>query len=316
LVSVEETRVSPQASENPPVRRRRRQVGRAVAYRDAALFLLPKALVFGVFILVPFVYTFVLVFQNGSLLGDFEFVGLNNFTTIFSDSLFQTTLKNTLLFLVIEVPLTMTFPLAIGVLLSSKLAGLRFYRSLIYLPSLLSIVATGLIWRVMADPQTGPLNAIFRGALGIEVPWLSNGTFAIFFIAVISMWASLGFNSIIFMAGLNDIPEELVEAARIDGAGAWRIFWSIKLPLIRPVMQFVLILTTIASVQVFDVIFVMTQGGPGTATYTSMWYIYQNVFNGGSVGYAATMSVILLLITLAISAFYLRTTRSQERGRG
>ncbi|WP_163567455.1 carbohydrate ABC transporter permease [Fodinicola feengrottensis] len=268
------------------------------------------------FILVPFVYTFVLVFQDGSLLGDFRFVGLANFATILSDSLFLSTLKNTLLFLVILVPLTMTVPLAVGVLLSSKLAGLRFYRSLIYLPSLLSIVATGLIWRVLVDPQSGPLNLFFQRVLDIEVPWLSNGTFAIFFIAVITMWSSLGFNSIIFMAGLNDIPDELVEAARIDGAGMWRTFWSIKLPLLRPVMQFVLILTTIASVQVFDVIFVMTKGGPGTATYTAMWYIYQNVFNGGSVGYAATMSVILLLLTLVISAFYLRATRSDGRGRG
>jgi ABC-type sugar transport system permease subunit len=313
VVSVAQT--SAQSKEKPASAvRRRRPVGWLSTYRDAALFLLPKALLFGVFILVPFVYTFVLVFQNGSLLGEFEWVGLQNFATILTDTLFLTTLKNTLLFLVILVPLTMVFPLAVGLLLSSKLAGLRFYRSLIYLPSLLSIVATGLIWRVLTDPQSGPLNLFFRGALGIEVPWLSNGTFAIFFIAVITMWSSLGFNSIIFMAGLNDIPHELMEAARIDGAGAWRTFWSIKLPLIRPVMQFVLILTTIASVQVFDVIFVMTQGGPGTATYTAMWYIYQNVFNGGSVGYAATMSVILLLITLVISAVYLRTTRSERSG--
>ncbi|WP_163509483.1 carbohydrate ABC transporter permease [Fodinicola acaciae] len=313
MVTVERSTAAPRKKAAPAVRRRR-PVGWLATYRDAALFLLPKALLFAVFILVPFVYTFVLVFQNGSLLGEFEWVGLDNFTTIFSDTLFLTTLKNTLLFLVILVPLTMTVPLAVGVLLSSKLAGLRFYRSLIYLPSLLSIVATGLIWRVMADPQSGPLNLFFRDMLGIEVPWLSNGTFAIFFIAVITMWSSLGFNSIIFMAGLNDIPNELIEAARIDGASAWRTFWSIKLPLIRPVMQFVMILTTIASVQVFDVIFVMTQGGPGTATYTAMWYIYQNVFNGGSVGYAATMSVILLVITLVISAIYLRTTRSERSG--
>lgn len=299
-----------------PKQRRRKPIGSLSNLRDVGIFLLPKAVLFVLFVLVPFVYTFVLMFQDGSLLGTPEFVGFDNILAVFTDGLFLETLRNTLLFMVILVPLTLTFPLAVGVLFSSQVAGLRFYRALIYLPSLLSIVATGLTWRVLVDPYNGPLSLLFSNVLGVQVPWLSNGTFAIFFIAVITMWSQLGFNAVIFMAGLNDIPTELIEAARIDGAGAWRTFWSVKLPLIRPVMQFVLILTTIASIQVFDVIFVMTEGGPGTSTYTAMWYIYQNVFNGGSIGYAATMSVILLIITLAISAFYLRSSRGGRTNRG
>lgn len=325
MVSIQDTNLPSGTSDDKPVRSggavgaggsqagRNRLRERWIVHRDAGIFLLPKIVLFGGFVLVPFVYTFVLMFQRGSILGGFEFTGLDNIRTIFSDSLFLDTLQNTLLFMVILVPLTLTVPLAVGLLLSSRLKGIRYYRALIYLPSLLSIVATGLIWRLMVDPDSGPLNLLFRNVLGVQVPWLSDGTFAIFFIAVITVWSSLGFNSIIFMAGLNDIPEELLESARIDGASAWRVFWSIKLPLLKPVLLFVLILTTIGAVQVFDVIFVMTQGGPGTATYTAMWYIYQNVFQGGSVGYAATMSVILLIITMIISAFYLRLTRTESR---
>jgi ABC-type sugar transport system permease subunit len=113
------------------------------------------------------------------------------------------------------------------------------------------------------------------------------------------------------MAGFNDIPQSLFEAARIDGANAWHLFWRIKLPLIKNVTQVVLVLLIISSIQVFDTVFVLTSGGPGTSTYTVMWYIYQNVFGGGSVGYAAAMGVIILIITLVITAIFMRTTRSE-----
>jgi ABC-type sugar transport system permease subunit len=281
---------------------------------DAALFLGPKALLFGAFVLIPFVYTFVLMFQIGTVLQGFRFVGLDNFRTIMEDRLFFQTLRNTLLYVVVFIPLVLTVPLAVALFLASSIRGVRYYRTMIYIPSLLSIVAAGLVWKVMLHPDIGPLYRFLNVALGWDVPWLSNGTFAIVFIAVISLWQSLGFYAIIFMAGLNDIPTSLFEAARVDGANAWNVFWAIKLPLLKPVIQLVLVLSTVNSIQVFDIIYVLTQGGPGTATYTVMWYVYQNVFNNGSIGYAAAMGVIMLLITLVIALFYMRGTRSEVAG--
>lgn len=278
---------------------------------DPFFFLVPKTVLFAAFVLVPLAYTFVLMFQMGTMLQGFRFVGLENLRTIGQDPLFLHTLKNTAFFMAVFLPLVLTVPLAVGLLLASTVPGVRYYRTLVYVPSLLSVVATGLIWKVMLHPDVGPLYRFFNAQLGWDVPWLSNGRFALAFLALVSLWHSLGFYSIVFMAGLNDIPTTLFEAARIDGATGWNVFWHVKLPLLRPVIQLVLVLSTISAIQVFDIIFVMTSGGPGTSTYTVMWYIYQNVFNNGSVGYAAAMGVLILLMTLVIALAYMRGTRSE-----
>ena len=301
-----------QTARPPRVAQRPRLAKTLASIGDAALFLTPKAILFVAFVLIPFVYTFVLMFQAGTVLQGFRFIGLANFESIVRDRLFFQTLKNTLFYMAIIIPLVLTVPLAIALLLASNVPGIKFYRTLIYMPSLLSIVAASLIWKVMLHPDVGPLVLIFNRGLGWNVPWLSNGTFALVLVALIALWQSLGFYSIIFMAGLNDIPTSLFEAARIDGANAWNIFWRIKLPLLKTVIQLVLVLITISSVQVFDIIYVMTQGGPGTSTYTVMWYIFQNVFNNGSVGYAAAMGVVMLLLTLFIAMIYLRAIRSED----
>lgn len=274
-------------------------------------FLLPKGILFCGFVVVPFVYTFVLMFQAGTILRGFHFVGLENFQTLFDDDLFFQTLLHTGLYMLVEIPLTIIVPMVVGLLFSSMIPGIKYYRGLIYIPSLLSVVATSIIWKILIDPDVGLLYKIFNVGLRLNIPWLSNSIVAIVFIAIVSLWNSLGFYSIIFMAGFNDIPQTLSEAAQIDGANAWNVFWKIKLPLMKNVIQLVLILVTINSIQVFDVIFVMTSGGPGTSTYTVMWYIYQNVFNGGSVGYGATMGVIMLVVTLVIAVIFMRTTRSE-----
>jgi ABC-type sugar transport system permease subunit len=295
-------------SADGPVRPRRRTGRSPLA---AAIFLAPKTVLFLAFVIIPFAYTFVLMFQRGTLLRGFTFAGLDNITSLFSDQLFWLTMRNTLLYLVVSVPLSIIFPLLVALLISREIRGMRIYRSLIYIPSLLSIAATGLIWKVLIDPDVGPLFQLTNDVLGLDLAYLANGTSAICLVAVIGVWSAIGFNSIIFMAGLNDIPTELYEAASIDGATGIRAFFSITLPLLKPVIQIVLVLVTIAGIQVFDLIYVMTQGGPGTATYTVMWYIYQNVFAGGSIGYAAAMGVFVLLLSLGITGIYLRVTRTE-----
>lgn len=297
-----------------PVRSRRSRLVRLrrglTSLAQAVPFLVPKVIVFAIFVLAPFAYTILLTFQRGSLLSGLTFAGLENYRTVFTDGLFRQTLLNTALFMLICVPLTIVVTMLVGLLLSSSIRGMSAYRTLIYLPSLLSVVATGLIWKIMVDSEYGPLNALFSRALNIDVPWLTDGTVAMVFLALITLWSTCGFYSVIFMAGFHNIPTAVLEAARIDGASGWRLFTAIKLPLVRPVLQLVLILVTINSIQVFDLVFVLTNGGPGTATYTAMWYIYQSAFNGGSLSYAATMSIILLLVTAAISAVFIGRTRS------
>lgn len=277
---------------------------------SAVPFLLPKAVLFGAFMLFPFAYTIYLTFERGSLLSGLRFAGLDNYRSVFTDVLFRQTLWNTFLFMVVLIPLTLVVTIAVGLLLSSSVRGMSVYRSLIYTPSLLSVIVAGLIWKMMIDSDTGPLARFTSGVLHLHIPWLTDGNVAIVFLSVVTLWASIGFYSLIFMSAFNNVSEDLIDAARIDGANGWQTLTRIKLPLIRPVMQVVLVLVTINAVQVFDLVYVMTQGGPGTATYTAMWYIYQNAFNGGSVPYAATMSIVLLLITAVIAAIFI------GRGRG
>lgn len=294
--------------------RRVSRAGRGVRGLLTALpFIGLKTILFATFIVVPFFYTIVLTFQRGNLLAGMRWTGIDNYLTIFSDTLFWGSLRNTLFYLVVSVPTTLIVSCAVGLLLASRIRGMKVHRSLIYTPALLSIVGTGLIWKVMVDPEQGPLALFFSKVLGINVPWTTNGTVAILFVGLITVWSACGLYSLIFMAGFNSVPEEVLEAARIDGASRWQVLTQIKLPLITPVMQVVLVLMTIGAIQVFDLIFVITKGGPGTATYTAMWYVYQQAFNGGSIAYAATMSVVLLLITLAISAtFLLRRNKGND----
>jgi ABC-type sugar transport system permease subunit len=189
--------------------------------------------------------------------------------------------------------------------------GMGFYRALIYLPSLLSIVVAGLVWKMLIDGQTGPLQKFTTNVLHLHIDWLTDANTAIVFLSVVTLWTSLGFYSLIFMSAFNNIDNELLDAARVDGANAWQLLIHVKLPLIRGVVQLVLVLVTINAVQLFDLIYVMTQGGPGTATYTAMWYVYQNAFNGGSVPYAATMSLVLLLITAVIAGIFIGRGRKK-----
>lgn len=292
----------------PAARRSRRRLRELAA---ASPFLAGKLAVFGIFVLFPFAYTIYLTFQRGSLLSGLHYAGLENYRTILDDQLFRETLRNTLFFMVVLIPMTLVVSIAVGLLLSSRVRGMGFYRALIYLPSLLSIVVAGLVWKMLIDGQTGPLQKFTVNVLHLHVDWLTDANTAIVFLSVVTLWTSLGFYSLIFMSAFNNVDSELLDAARVDGANAWQLLLRIKLPLIRPVMQLVLVLVTINAVQLFDLIFVMTQGGPGTATYTAMWYVYQNAFNGGSVPYAATMSLVLLLITAVIAAVFIGRGRKK-----
>jgi len=279
---------------------------------SALFFLTPKFGLFCAFVVVPFVYTFYLMLFQGGLIGKTRFVGLGNFAALANDGLLRSTIGNTLLFMAINIPATTVLALGVGVLLARHVRFRGVYRALIYVPSLLSISATGLVWKIMLDRDAGPIYGFFHTYVGLDLAYLQSGPVALVTVALISAWSSIGFFGLVFLAGLNGIPQELYEAGKIDGISPLGAFWHITLPLLKPVLQLVLILTSIGAIQVFDIIFVMTQGGPGTSTYTVMWYIYKSVFGGGSVGYAATISVAVMVFSILLAATVVLFTRSRE----
>lgn len=278
---------------------------------SALAFLTPKFGLFCAFVVAPFLYTFYLMLFQGGLIGKSRFVGLGNFAALANDALLRSTIGNTLLFMVINIPVTVGLALGVGVLLARNVKLRGVYRSLIYVPSLLSVSATGLVWKIMLDRDAGPIYGVFKTYLGLELNYLQSGTVAIAAVALISAWSAVGFYSLIFLAGLNGIPQELYEAGKVDGISPRGAFWHITLPLLKPVTQLVLILASINAIQVFDIIFVLTQGGPGTSTYTVMWYIYKSVFGGGSVGYAATMSVAVMAFSILLAVALVFFTRNR-----
>lgn len=282
----------------------------------SALFLLtPKVGLFAAFVVVPFAYTFYLMLFQGNLIGRMRFVGLGNFVALLDDGLLRVTIANTLLFILINVPVTTILGLLFAVLMARNVRGRAIYRAVIYVPSLLSVAATGLVWKLMLDRDTGPIFRLFSDVFGIELNYLQSGPVAITAVALISAWSSVGFFGLIFLAGINGIPRDLYEAATLDGSTPLQSFWHITLPLLKPILQLVLVLTSIGAIQVFDIIFVLTQGGPGTATYTVMWYIYRNVFGGGSVGYAATIGVAVMLFSILFAGIVILFTKTREAAR-
>lgn len=248
----------------------------------------------------PIVASFVLSFTDWDLLGAPRFIGLRNFEKLFADKTFWRALQNTVVFTTVSVPLGMALSLGLAMALNRKLRGIGFYRTLFLLPLVASSVATALIWGLMLDPIVGPVNYLLRQA-GLPQPgWLGDTFWAMPSIIIMSIWKGFGFNVVIFLAGLQGIPDELYEAAQIDGAGRFARFRHITLPMLSPTTFFVLLIALIASFQVFDSTWVLTKGGPQDSTLTLVYYVYQTGFQQLRMGYASAISYVLFAMTLVI----------------
>jgi multiple sugar transport system permease protein len=284
----------------------------------------------GIFVLG---WAFVLMFFNYSsgrlggpilgLGGSNPFVGLGNFIEMFKGtsvqaSLFRTSLKNTLIFAFAVLPLNLAITLPLAYMLES--IGERFkafYRTIYFLPVLTSSVGVALIWMSMYDPQAGWINAIIRMFGGHPVSWLSDPraglagvSVAMWAVILAYLWQDYGYNMVIFIAALQAIPQELKDAALIDGATPWKAFTKITLRLIQPTMLFVCVMTMLSSFQVFDIIQVMTNGAPGNQTQVMMLDIYKNAFRYQRLGWAAAESFILFLIVMGVTIFQMRVLRT------
>ncbi len=278
-------------------------------------FAAPFVILFGVFMALPILISFVLSFTSFGL-RDLQnpigatFVGADNYGALLSDNKFWKALGNTFYFVAIGVPLT----LGIGLLIASALSrGITRFRTVFrvgyYLPVITSIVAIAVVWRFLLNPDVGLINSIL-GAIGISGPnWLANPALAMPSIIAMAVWRNLGFAMVVFIAGLQAIPAVLYEAASIDGAGRWQSFRYVTLPMLRPTILFMLVITTIGYLQLFEEPFVMTDGGPLDATLSVTMYMYQQGFEFFKQGYASAIAYVLFVIVAVIAFLQFRFLR-------
>ena len=264
--------------------------------RIAFLFILPNYAIYVAFILLPALAVIYLGFTDYSFITAPRFVGLQNYLKLPSDRVFMLAVGNTLLYWVITVGASMAIGLGLAVMLNRPLRGVGCFRAAFYLPNVLSLVAVALMWLWIYDPARGVLNTI---CFALDLPasdWLSDPGLALYLVMVPGIWTMLGFNMVIYLAGLQAISPDYYEVARIEGASALEQFRFITLPLLRPITFFIFVMSSIRSFQVFDQIYIMTGGGPLNSTTTIAFEIYQNGFQFYKMGYASSMSVVLLVL--------------------
>ena len=277
-------------------------------YATGTLFILPAFLLFAVFIFYPLVYGFYMSFTDyGGFNIKPNFIGLDNYKKLFEDAYFQISLKNNLIYTVLFVPLTMLCSLFSALALNSVLHLRKYLRVAFYFPYITSMVSIAIVWGLLLNPESGPINHILK-AIGIANPpeWLMSSDWALFAVVLVAVWKSFGYYMIILLAGIQGIPEYLYESAKLDGANKFKQFLYITLPSLSPTLFMVLVLTIIHSFQVFDLVSVMTDGGPGRSTNVLVFRIYQEAFIHYRMGYAASMSVVLFLIVMIISIIQFR----------
>ncbi len=266
----------------------------------ALLFLAPYLIIFLIFRFIPSIGGLGVSFFNWTLGGEPKFIGIKNYSTLIKDHYFYTSLWNTLVFFLLTVPALIVISLALALLLNQKLPGRRIARTISIIPYVLIPSIVGIMWNWMYDNNFGLLNYYIKQLGGSGVHWLTDERWALISVSIVVIWTYIGYDFVLFLAGLQGINTELYEAAAIDGATKWKAFWHITLPLLKPVMMMVITLTFVNVVQLFDQIYVMTNGGPGTATLTLVQYMYTSAFNNYNLGYGSTIEVAILLILMGI----------------
>lgn len=266
-------------------------------------FTLPQLLGFILFTVIPLVCVFVFSFESRKLSSrTYEWIGFENYARLFRKDMFYTTMSNTLVFSLLLVPLNLALSLGMAMYLSKKNFGTHYIRAIIFLPVVTSGVAWALVWKYLLQPgQSGVINYLLS-LVGIEGPnWLHEKGWAMFSVVLSRVLKGLGTNVLLFTGAVLNMQQSLIEAGRMDGANAWKLFWHIKLPLLMPTVLMCSIVTVIGSMRVFDTIKMMTDGGPEGSTMVLVYYIYNQGFSAGKVSYASALSVILFLIVLVLT---------------
>lgn len=271
------------------------------------LFLLPNILGFLAFNVFPVLFAIGMSFTRWDLISKPAFVGLGNYQRLFlEDESFRIAVKNTLIFTGLSVPAVTIISLILANALNQKIRGTTFYRTAYFLPVVSSTVAVALVWAWFFNPDFGLANDILL-KLGLpKFKWLASSATALPSIVMVSVWRGIGPSTVIFLAGLQGIPEELYDAGKIDGANSRQLFRYITLPMLSPTTFFVIVVSIIGSFQVFDLVYIMTGGGPGRASLVIVYYIYQNAFRWFRMGYAASVAFVLFIVIFVLTLIQIR----------
>ena len=295
---------------------RPRAARRAARLRESLIgwgFLAPNLTLMAIFLFLPILWALQLSFQDSRGFGSPEWVGLDNYAKLVADPVFWQSFGNTIAFTILTVPITMAGGLGLAVLMNSVLPARGFFRTIIVLPMVISGVASGMIAFIIFYQSNGIINKVLS-AVGLNpVAWQSDGSPALISVVAVAIWLRIGFNMIIYLASLQGIEPQLYEAAGIDGASHWQQFRSITVPLLGPSSFFLLIMNVIASFQVFDLIFVMTGGGPGNSTSVLVTYAYRNGFEIREQGYGAAIGIVILAITLLFTFVQWKMSRTRDQ---
>ena len=275
-------------------------------------FLLPNAIFFVSFLLIPVGYLFYLTFHNGGIITPARFVGLDNWRELWGDELIITAVKNTALYCLIAIPSVFVIGMILALCLQKISRGGQLFRSILYVPTLTPYAVAALIWLFMYQRDFGALN-VARDAVGLGPRnWLGDTDLVIPSIAMLEVWRGVGYWTLLFLAALLALPKELYQAATIDGANAWQRFWRITLPLMRPTMFFAVVMATIWNFQLFDSVSILTDGGPANSSVTVVWYIYKAMFQfNDKTGFAAALSFLLLIFILILTTIEIRLLRKK-----
>jgi multiple sugar transport system permease protein len=277
-------------------------------------FIAPNFIGFAIFTLGPILFAFALAFMHWDGSNPITFAGLDNFWRLWGDRAFITAFWNTILYTALSVPLTMVCALGLALLLNQKIPGRSFFRTAMFFPYVASLVAVAVVWNMLFHPEMGPINMVLYN-LGVdpkELPrWAADKDWAMITVVLFGVWKSMGYYMVIYLAGLQGINPDLYEAASIDGANAWQKFFYITLPQLGPTTFFVSVMLTIQSFKVFDQIYLVTQGGPGTSTLVLVYHIYNEAFISWDLGYSSMIALVLFFVVLAVTIIQFRFRREE-----
>ena len=277
-------------------------------------FIAPNFIGFCVFTLIPMIFAIGLAFCDWDGVHAVQFIGLQNFIDLLDDDTFKASFVNTIVYTVGTVPLTLVCSLGLAVLLNQKVKFRNFFRTVSFFPYVASLVAVAAVWNMIFSPSMGPVNQLLA-SLGVEnLPrWAAGKDTAMITVILFSVWKNMGYYMVIYLAGLQGTNLELNEAAELDGANKWQIFWHVILPQLRPTTFFVIIMLTISSFKVYDQMYMITQGGPGNATMTLVYDIYNVAFvNTPRYGYASAISMVLFVLVLIVTIVQFRGSAAND----
>ncbi len=287
----------------------------AKAKRDYSpyLFMLPVLIIYLSVIVFPVFYSLWISFHSGTGIGTMDFVGLANYKQLVQDKVFWMSLKHTVVWIALTICVTMTVSLALAVLLNNKFHGRTFFRALFYFPSVIAMVAVGIIWRWIYNPQIGFINQ-FCSLIGLDFKqtWLSNEKTVVIALFIAALWQAVGQPMILFLAGLQSVSPDVLEAASIDGANSVQTFFKITVPLLRDTFVTVICTLVISAMKVYDIVKALTDGGPNNASQMLATYMYSQTFTYNNVGYGTAIAIVMVVIMLVVIVPYLTFTAKEN----